>query len=69
MVVIQFLLYCRNEIKNIILEMESQLETIRHSEISLNVNNETANEVVSLDLREQVFDAISTIKEKLGLTT
>ena len=64
-----FLLRYRNELKAIILETESELDSIRHNEISLDVNNEAKDDVVSIDIREQALDAIAALKKSVGLIT
>ena len=46
--------------------VDSDLQSHGNSEISLNIDNENDDEVVSLDIREQVFVAIASLKEKLG---
>ena len=48
---------------------ESELDSIRHNEISLEVNNEANDDVVSIDIREQTLDAIAALKKSLGLIT
>ena len=53
--------------KDILLETESELQSYGTSEFSLNANNTQGNAAVSLDLREETFEAITHLKEKLRI--
>ena len=64
-----FLLRYRNELTAILLETELEFDSIRHDEISLDINNEAEDDVVSIDIREQTLDAIAALKKSVGLIT
>ena len=49
------------------MDAHTELQSLKLSEISLNVSKDTEDNAVSLDMQEQLFDAISTLKEKIGL--
>ena len=57
----------RSGLKEILLGVDNALQTHGNSEISLNVDNENNDEAVTLDIREHVFLAIASLKEKLGI--
>ena len=46
---------------------ENDLQGLGNSEISLKIDNANEDDIVSVDIREQIFDAIANLKEKLGL--
>ena len=57
----------RSGLKEILLGVDNALKNHGNSEISLNVDNESNDEAVTLDIREHVFLAITSLKEKLGI--
>ena len=60
------LIHFRSEIDLILLEANAELQSLKISEISLNVDQDKEEGAVSLDMRDQLFDAISSLKDKLG---
>ena len=59
--------FFRSEVSKILMDAHTELQSLKLSEISLNVSKDTEDNAVSLDMQEQLFDAISTLKEKIGL--
>ena len=50
-----------------VLKLESDVQSLETSEISLNINKENENETISVDMRDQIIDGLSSLKEKFGL--
>ena len=59
----------RSELKEILFGVDNDLQSHGNSEIALSIGNENEDEVVSVDIREQLFLAIASLKEKLGVMT
>jgi len=59
----------RSEINPILDNVDEQLQRLKLSEISLDVDKQTETGCVSLDMRDQLFDAISSLKEKTKSTS
>ena len=59
----------RSELKEILFGVDNDLQSHGNSEIALSIENENEDEVVSVDIREQLFLAIASLKEKLGVMT
>ena len=57
----------RVELKFMVLKLESDVQSLETSEISLNINKENENETISVDMRDQIIDGLSSLKEKFGL--
>ena len=52
--------FFRSEVNQILTDAHTELQSLKLSEISLNVSKDTEDNAVSLDMQEQLFDAIST---------
>ena len=66
---IHSLLIYRSELKEILFGVDNDLKSHGNSEISLSIENENEDEAVSVDIREQLFAAIASLKEKIGIMT
>ena len=59
--------FFRSEVNKILMDAHTELQSLKLSEISLNISKDTEDNAVSLDMQEQLFEAISTLKDKIGL--
>ena len=69
MIEYRFLLFYifRSEVNKILMDAHTELQSLKLSEISLNISKDAEDNAVTLDMQEQLFDAISTLKDKIGI--